>query len=42
MPRSLQWSLSLRFPHQHTIHPPLLTHTRHMPSASHSSRFYRP
>ena len=26
-----------------TLHaPPLLTHTRHMPSPSHSSRFYRP
>ena len=31
-PRSPQWSLSLRFPHQDPIHPPLLTHTRHMPS----------
>ena len=29
-PRSPQWSLSLRFPHQDPIHPPLLTHTRHM------------
>jgi len=27
-PRSTQWSLSLRFPHQEPIHPPLLTHTR--------------
>ena len=25
-PTSPQWSLSLRFPHQHPIHPPLLTH----------------
>ena len=25
------------FPHQDPIHPPLLTHTRHMPSPSHSS-----
>ena len=41
-PRSLQWSLSLRFPHQDPIHPALLTHTRHMPSPSHSSRFYHP
>ena len=41
-PRSPQWSLSLRFPHQHPIHPPLLTHTCHMPSPSHSSRFYHP
>ena len=41
-PRSPQWSPSLRFPHQDPIHPPLLTHTRHMPSSSHSSRFYHP
>ena len=34
--------LSLRFPHQDPIRPPLLTHTRHMPSPSHSSRFYHP
>ena len=27
-PRSPQWSLSLRFPHQDPIHPSLLTHTR--------------
>ena len=27
-PTSPQWSLSLRFPHQDSIHPPLLTHTR--------------
>ena len=40
MPRSPHWSLSLRFPHQDPVHPPLLTHTRHMPSPSHSSRFY--
>ena len=33
-PMSLQWSPSLRFPHQGPIHPPLLTHTRHMPSPS--------
>ena len=39
-PRSPQWSPSLRFPHQDPIHPPLLTHTHHMPSPSHSSRFY--
>ena len=31
-PRSPQWSLSLRFPHQYPIHPPLLIHTRHMSS----------
>ena len=29
-PRSPQWSPSLRFPHQDPIHPPLLTHMRHM------------
>ena len=40
-PRSYQWSLSLRFPHQDLIHPPLFTHSRHMPSPSHS-RFYHP
>ena len=31
-PRSPQWFPSLRFPHQDPIHPPLLTHTCHMPS----------
>ena len=41
-PRSPQWSLSLRFPHQDHIRPPLLTHTLHMPSPYHSSRFYHP
>ena len=41
-PRSPQWSLSLQFPHQDPIRPPILTHTRHMPSPSHSSRFYHP
>ena len=30
----------LRFPHQDPIYPPLLTNIRHMPSPSHSSRFY--
>ena len=39
-PRSPQWSPSLLFPQQDPIHPPLLTHTRHMPSPSHSSRFF--
>ena len=38
-PRSPQWSLSLRFPHQDPIRPHLLTHTRHMPSPSRSSRW---
>ena len=41
-PRSPQWSLSLRFPHQHPIRPPLLPHTRHMPCPPHYSRFYHP
>ena len=41
-PKSPQWSFSLRFPHQEPIRPPLLTHTRHMPIPSHSSRFYHP
>jgi len=41
-PRSPQWSPSLRFPHQDPIHSPLLIHTRHMPSPSHSSPFYHP
>ena len=41
-PRSPQWSLSFRFPRQDPIHPTLLTHTRYMPSPSHSSRFYHP
>ena len=41
-PRSPQWFLSLRFPHQESIHLPFLTHTRHMHSPSHSSRFYHP
>ena len=41
-PKSPQWSPSLRFPQQDSIHPPLLAHTRHMPSPSHSSRFYHP
>ena len=41
-PRSPLWSLSLRFPHQEPLRPPLLPHTRHMPSPSHSSRFYHP
>ena len=39
--RSPQWSPSLQFLHQDPIHTSLLTHTRHMPSPSHS-RFYHP
>src|SRR5215510_4694608 len=34
-----QWPLSLRFPHQHPVHPSLLPHMSHMPHPSHSSRF---
>ena len=34
-PRSPQWPPSLRFPHQEPLHPPLPTHTCHMPSPSH-------
>jgi len=41
-PRSPQWSPSLRLPRQDPIHPPLLTHTCHMLSPSHSSRVYHP
>ena len=41
-PRSPQWSLSLRFPHQYPIRLPVLPPTRHMPCPSHSSRFYHP
>ena len=40
--RPPQWSLSLLLPHQDPIHPPILNHTRHMPSPSHSSAFYHP
>ena len=40
--RSSQWSLSLQFTHQESIHSHLLTHTRHMRSTSHSSWFYHP
>ena len=39
---SPQWSLPLRFPHQNPVHPSPLSHTRHMPRPSHSSRFYHP
>jgi len=40
-PMSPQRSPSLRFPQQDPIHHPLLTHTRHMSSPSHSSRYNR-
>ena len=42
MPRSPQWFPSLRLPHQDPIHTTLNNHTCHMPSPSHSSRFYQP
>ena len=32
-------ALSLRLPHQHPVHISILSHTRHMPCPSHSSRF---
>ena len=38
MPMPPQWSVHLRLLHPDPIHPLLLTHTRHMPSPSHSSR----
>ena len=42
-PGSPKWSPSLTFPHQNPVYASrLLTHTRHMPSPSHSSRFYHP
>jgi hypothetical protein len=41
-PRSPQWSPSLRFPQQDPIQATLLTHTRHMPSPFHYSRFSHP
>ena len=33
---SLQWSLSLRLPHQNPVHPCPLPHTRHMSRPSHT------
>jgi hypothetical protein len=39
---SPQRPLSLRFPHQHFVHPSLLPDTRHMPRPSYSSRFNHP
>ena len=41
-PRSPQWFLPSGFPTKNLYPPLLLTHTRHMPSPSHSSRFYHP
>ena len=40
--RSPEWSLSFRFPYQKSCKHLLLTHTRHMPSPSHSPPFYHP
>jgi len=39
---SPKWSLSLRFPQQSPVYASPLSHTRHMPDPSHSSRFYHP
>ena len=37
-----KWSLSLKFPHQNPVYTSTLSHTRYMPSPSHSSQFYHP
>jgi hypothetical protein len=37
---SPQWSLSLRFPHQNSVHASPLPDTRYVPRPSHSSRLY--
>ena len=42
MPGFPQWSLSLRFPHQHPVHASPIPHMRYMPRPSHSSQFYHP
>ena len=39
-PGSPQWSLSLRFPHQNSVHASPLPHTRYMPCPSHYTRFH--
>ena len=41
-PLSPKRSLSLMFPHQNSVYASPLPHTRYMPRASHSSRFYPP
>ena len=41
-PGSCKWSLSFRFPHQHSVYDSPLPHTRYMPRPSHSSRFNHP
>ncbi len=39
---SPQWSLSLRFPHQNTVHTSPFLHKCHKPRPSHFSWFYHP
>jgi hypothetical protein len=41
-PKSFTWSLSVRFPYQNSVSIPLIHHTCHMPSPSHTHRFYHP
>jgi len=41
-PGSPKWSVSLRFPHQNSVHASPLPHTCYMPRPSHYSRFYHP
>jgi hypothetical protein len=41
-PRSPQWSLSLRIPHQNPIHASPLPHPSYMPRPSYCYRFYHP
>jgi hypothetical protein len=41
-PGSPKWSLYLRFPRQNPVYASPLSHTRHMLSPSHFSRFYHP
>ena len=40
MPRSPQWSPSLRFPHQDPIHPTSLTHMRHLAELNSATFIY--
>ena len=41
-PRSPQWYLSLRFPHQNPVHASPLPHRRYISCPSHPFRFYHP
>jgi hypothetical protein len=41
-PGSLQWSLSLRFPHQNPVYTSPLPPTCYVPCSSNSSQFYHP